>query len=162
VSRCFLFAGDFFKFPLTGAASAAGGATSGERRATADQMRATAAGRLVNFFTGFKSSKGVTPAKLFQTSTSLAAGQSAASFASSFSESNVFKLSALAGAPACAAMLLSVSMVNMLFLLPRLLRGGHIDRSERGKLQGKSCAIRPFRLRLRRSPQEIMSRSLPV
>jgi hypothetical protein len=32
-------------------------------------------------------------------------------------------------------MLLSVSIVNMLFLLPRVLRGGHIHRSGRGKHQ---------------------------
>jgi hypothetical protein len=85
VSRCLLLSGDFFDYALVGATSHADCAPSGERRATADQMRATAALRLVNFFTGFKSSKGVTPAKLFQTSTNRAAGQSAASIASSSS-----------------------------------------------------------------------------
>ena len=47
-------------------------------------MRATAALRLVNFFTGFRSSNGATPAKLFQVSTRRDAGHSAVSLASSF------------------------------------------------------------------------------
>src|SRR5258708_9185536 len=68
--------GDFFVFPLVGAASGAGCAPSGERRWTAAQIRATAAFRLVNFFTGFNSVKGATPAKPFQTSTSREPGPS--------------------------------------------------------------------------------------
>src|ERR1700691_2313120 len=41
-------------FPLAGATGFAGLATSEGRRWTASQMRATAALRLVNFFTGFR------------------------------------------------------------------------------------------------------------
>ena len=71
---------DFFAFTLAGVTSAA----SWERRATACQIRATAALRLVNFLTAFKSSNGATPAKLFQVSTRRDAGHSALSLASSF------------------------------------------------------------------------------
>jgi hypothetical protein len=56
----------------------------GVRRWRAFQMRPSAAFRSVNFFTGFKSSKGETPAKLFQIPGSREAGQSAESRVSSF------------------------------------------------------------------------------
>jgi hypothetical protein len=58
-------AGDFLALPLAGATSVVGCAPSGDSRATACQIRVTAAFRLVNFFTGFRSSNGATPAKLF-------------------------------------------------------------------------------------------------
>jgi hypothetical protein len=44
--------------------------------------------RSVNFFTGFRSSKGATPAKLFQVSTRRDAEHSAVSLASSFAVEN--------------------------------------------------------------------------
>jgi hypothetical protein len=71
-----VLAGDFFVFPVAGAAGAACGATSADRRCTTAQIRTTANFRLVNFFTGFRSSNGATPAKLFQVSTRREAGQS--------------------------------------------------------------------------------------
>src|ERR1019366_4912435 len=82
------FVGDFFALALAGATGSAGCAASGDRRATAAQIRATAAFRSVNFFTGFRSSKGATPAKLFQVSTRRDAGHSAVSLASSFALEN--------------------------------------------------------------------------
>ena len=81
-------AGAFFALSLADTKSLACGATLGNGRWTAAQIRATAAFRSVNFFTGFSSVNGATPAKLFQTSTSRDAGHSAASLASSFSEAN--------------------------------------------------------------------------
>src|SRR5712691_689944 len=113
VSRRLSLAGAFFAFPLAGATGAACGAGSGNRRATACQIRATAALRLVNFFTGFKSSNGATPAKLFQVSTSREAGHSAVSLASSFGVENDCDSSAPAGSPVSAVMLLSESIVNV-------------------------------------------------
>src|ERR1035437_5667366 len=105
--------GDFFAFPLVGATSRAGCAASRDRRATACQIRATASFRLVNFFTDFRSSKGATPAKLFQVSTRRDAGHSALSLASSFTLENDCDSSAPAGSEACAVMLLSESIVNV-------------------------------------------------
>src|SRR3984957_18543526 len=92
--------GDFFAFPLAGATDSAVCAASGDRRETACQIRATAALRLVNFFTGFSSSNGATPAKLFQVSTRRDAGHSAVSLASSFVLENDCDSSAPAGSPA--------------------------------------------------------------
>ena len=46
---------DFFAFPLAGATSVAGAATSGDKRATAHHIRSTADLRLVNFLTGVRS-----------------------------------------------------------------------------------------------------------
>jgi hypothetical protein len=76
-------------------------------------MRRTAVGRLVNFLTGWRSSKGTTPAKLFQTSIMLVPGQSVASLVSYFSVAKSCWGSALTGTPACAMMLFSESMVNV-------------------------------------------------
>jgi hypothetical protein len=106
-------AGDFVAFPLAGAASATGSAPPGDNRETACQIRATAAFRLVNFFTGFRSSKGATPAKLFQMLAKRDAGHSAGSFASSFAVENVCDSSAPAGRPAWAVILFSALMVNV-------------------------------------------------
>jgi hypothetical protein len=64
------FAWDCLARSFAGATSRAGSAPSEDRRCTAAQIRATAALRLANFFTGFNSVKGATPAKLFHTSTS--------------------------------------------------------------------------------------------
>jgi hypothetical protein len=64
------------------------GATSGDRRSTALKILETAAFLSVNFFTGFSSSKGATPAKLFQVSTRRDIGHSAVSLASSFEVEN--------------------------------------------------------------------------
>src|SRR5579863_1655569 len=58
VSRRLALVGDFFALPLVGATGSAGCATSGDRRSIAFQIRATAPLRLVNFLTGFSSSKG--------------------------------------------------------------------------------------------------------
>src|ERR1700694_772792 len=92
-------------------------------------MRATADFRLVNFLTTFRSSKGATPAKLFQVSTRRDTGHSAVSLASSFAVENDCDSSAPVGSPARAVMLLSESMVNVdivIFLLSRLsLRSSH-------------------------------------
>jgi hypothetical protein len=84
-----------------------------DKRATACQIRAMAALRLVNFFTDFSSSKGATPAKLFQVSTKRDAGHSEVSLASSFAVENDCDWSAPAGRPASAVMLLSESIVNV-------------------------------------------------
>ena len=65
-------------------ASCAPSCAAGANFWTACQMRVTAVLRSVNFLTGFRSSKGATPAKLFQISARRAVGQSFASFASSF------------------------------------------------------------------------------
>jgi hypothetical protein len=85
-----------------GACGATLGLISGNRRLTACEIRATAALRLVNFLTGFKSSNGTTPAKPFQSSTSLAAGQEAVSLASSLGVENTLAGLLLAGASAKA------------------------------------------------------------
>jgi len=76
-------------------------------------MRVTAALRLVNFFTGFNSSKGATPAMLFQVSTSRDTGHSALSLASSFALENDCDSSAPTGSSECAVMLFSASIVNV-------------------------------------------------
>jgi hypothetical protein len=74
----------------------------------------------VNFLTGFKWSKGATPAKLFQVSTRRDIGQPAVSLASSCEVENDCRFSAAAGNPATAVMLLSESIVNVdIFLLFR-------------------------------------------
>ena len=70
-------------------------------------VRSAAALRLVNFFTGFNSSKGATPAMLFQVSTSRDTGHSALSLASSFALENDCDSSAPAGCAAWAVMLFS-------------------------------------------------------
>ena len=88
------------------------------RRSTAFQMRATADFRSVNLLTGFRSLKGATPAKLFHVSTRRVIGQSAVSLASSFMLEKDCVLSALAGRPACAAMLLSESIVKEFIATP--------------------------------------------
>ena len=105
--------GGFFTFPLAGATSGAGCASSGDRRTTACQIRATAAFRSVNFFTGFRSSKGATPAKLFPASTRRDAGHSAVSLASSLELENDCDWSEPAGSAAWAVMLFSGSIVNV-------------------------------------------------
>jgi hypothetical protein len=74
---------------VCGSSVAGIGAGVSVRRWTAFQMRPSAAFRSVNFFTGFKSSKGATPAKLFQISRSGEAGQSVESRVSSFSVENL-------------------------------------------------------------------------
>jgi hypothetical protein len=95
----FLAAGAFLAVPLAFFATGADcGATLAPSRWIALHTRATALARSVNFLTGFKSSKGATPAKLFHTSTSRAAGQSAVSLASSFSVANVCQSSVAAAA----------------------------------------------------------------
>jgi hypothetical protein len=71
-----------------GATGATWGAAVGVKAWTAFQIRAMAVLRSVNFFTGFRSPKGGTPAKPFQISTSRSVGQLAASFESSFSVLN--------------------------------------------------------------------------
>jgi hypothetical protein len=76
-------------------------------------MRATAALRLVNFLTGFSSSKGTTPGKLFQVSISRATGHSAVSLANSFAVENDCEWSAPAGSSANALMLFSPSVVKL-------------------------------------------------
>jgi hypothetical protein len=93
--------GDFFDRVRSVRAGVACGATSADRRSTAFQILATAAFRLVNFFTGFRSSKGATPAKLFQVSTSRDSGHFAVSFASSCAVENDCRLSVAAGTRAC-------------------------------------------------------------
>src|SRR5205814_6530687 len=81
---------------------------------------ATAPFRSVNFFSGFRSSHGATPAKLFQVSTKRDAGHSVLSLASSFAVENDCDLSVLAGDPVSAVMLFSESIVNVaMFLLCR-------------------------------------------
>src|SRR5579885_621650 len=86
------------------------------RRWIAFQRRATAVLRSVNFLTGFRSSKGATPAKLFHTWTSRSAGQLAASFASSFSLAKCSWPSGICPAAGKAVMLLSASMANSLMV----------------------------------------------
>jgi hypothetical protein len=111
--------GGLLRLPLGRRGGPACGATSGDRRWIAPQIRVTADFLLVNFFTGFRSSNGATPAKLFQVSIRREASHSAASFARSFSVANVSRFSVLAGEPVCTAMLLSESIVNvaMMFLV---------------------------------------------
>jgi hypothetical protein len=92
--------GDFFDRVRSVATGVGCGATSGDRRSITFQILATAAFRSVNFFTGFRSSKGATPAKLFQVSAKREAGHSAVSLPSSFGVENDCDSSALArGAP---------------------------------------------------------------
>ena len=67
----------------------------------------------MNFLTGFSSVNGATPANEFHTSIRREPGHSAASLASSFSLANACRLSPAAGTSTCAAMLFSVSMVNV-------------------------------------------------
>jgi hypothetical protein len=71
----------------------------------------------VNFFTGFRSSNGATPAKLFRVSTMRDAGHSAVSLANSFAVEKDCDASAPAGSAAWATMLFSESIVNILLLL---------------------------------------------
>jgi uncharacterized RDD family membrane protein YckC len=106
-------AGDFFDLASVGATVAACGAPFGDKRWIACQIRLTAALRLVNFLTGFRSSNGATPAKLFQASTSRDAGHSAVSLASSFALENDCDSLAPFWSPASAVMLLSESIVNV-------------------------------------------------
>jgi hypothetical protein len=112
--------GDFFPFLFTDATSAVTGATRGVRRVTAFQMRTTAVFRLVNFLIGLRSSNGATPAKLFQASISREIGQSAISFASSFSVEKVVDRSVPAGTCASTVMLLSGSMVKVAITTPSI------------------------------------------
>ncbi len=137
VSRRLGWAGAFFPFPLAGATSGARCATLGSIRWTASQMPVTAAFRFVNFLIGFKSLKGATPAKLFQTSTRRLAGQEPASLFSSWAEpkySAVLILAAVASScEAKTAMLLAESIVKV--LMP------DIHHSVQSKRQAK-CLIR--------------------
>ena len=55
--------GDFFDLPFAGATSRAGSATFGDSRWMADQIRATADFRSVNFLIGFSSWNGATRAE---------------------------------------------------------------------------------------------------
>src|SRR5437763_16162413 len=66
--------GNFFDPVVSVAPGVACGATSGDKRWIAFQILATAAFLSVNFFTGLRSSKDATPAKLFQVSTNRDAG----------------------------------------------------------------------------------------
>ena len=84
VLRRLAFRGDLLASAFAGATGSAPCATSADSRSSAFQIRATAPLRLVNFLTGFRSSKGATPAKLFQVSISRETGQSWVSLASSF------------------------------------------------------------------------------
>src|SRR5205823_5648757 len=126
---------------LSVATGVAGGAASGDRRSTALKILVTAALRSVNFFTGFKSSKGATPAKLFHVSTKRDAGHFAVSLASSCAFENACRSSAAAGSSARAVMLLSESIVNVdIFLLGRGLVAVHTsitpvrDKGKRNRL----------------------------
>jgi hypothetical protein len=76
----------------------------------------------VNFFTGFNSSNGATPAKLFHISTKRVPDHSALSSRVPSRFRTIAGCGAPAGPSACAAMLLSESMVNvaMWLLLCRL------------------------------------------
>ena len=67
----------------------------------------------MNFLIGFKSSKGATPAKLFQVSTRRDTGHSAVSLASSFAVENDWDSSAPAASAVWATMLFSESIVNV-------------------------------------------------
>jgi hypothetical protein len=107
-----------------GAGVAARGAGVGSNFWIADQMRAVAFARFSNFFTGFRSSKPGVPAKLFQVSTRRLIGHSAAALLSSFWLANTSRLSCPAGAAVWAAMLLSVSIVNVVMVV--LLVGRHL------------------------------------
>jgi hypothetical protein len=80
------------------------------------QIRMAAVLRSVNFLVGFRSPKGGTPAKAFQTSVKRAMGQSAVALVNSFSVANATRLSCAAGAAAWAVMLLSVSIVNVVMV----------------------------------------------
>src|SRR5580658_2114755 len=96
----------------------------------------------MNFFTGFRSSKSATPAKLFQVSTRRDIGHSAVSFASSFAVENDWDSSAPAGSAALATMLFSESIVNVDILAsPAACCGRDIHHSTREKHQVKSSAI---------------------
>jgi hypothetical protein len=105
--------GGFFDFYLVGATSAAGSALSGNRRATACQIRTTANLRLVKLLHQFQVVEGPTPAKLLHVSTGRDAGHSAVSLASSLVVENACDPSALAGRAAWATMLFSESIVNV-------------------------------------------------
>src|SRR5579862_474826 len=78
-------------------------------------MRLTAVSRLVNFLTG------VTPGRLFQTATSRSAGQAMVSSASSFwlekLSNGVAVAAAASSGVACAVMLFSESIVNVMVIL---------------------------------------------
>ncbi len=63
-------------FARLGATRAVCGAGCGLKRWTAFQIRVTPLVRFVNFITGFKSSKGVTSARLFQVSARVLRGHS--------------------------------------------------------------------------------------
>src|SRR5580658_4341064 len=84
----------------------------------ASQIRATAAFRSVNFFTGFRLPKGTTPAKLFHTSIRRVAGQEPASLFNSREEpkySAELILAAVASScEAKTAMLFAESIVKVL------------------------------------------------
>src|SRR5580658_5971440 len=93
----------------------------------------------MNFFTGFRSSKSATPAKLFQVSTRRDIGHSAVSFASSFAVENDWDSSAPAGSAALATMLFSESIVNVDILAsPAACCGRDIHHSAWEKHQVKS------------------------
>ena len=81
-------------------------------RRMALQMRLSAVVRSVNFFTGFRSPSGTTPAKPFQTSTSRAIGQSAVAFLRSLSELIAMVSGSAVGAVSWTVRMLSESIVK--------------------------------------------------
>jgi hypothetical protein len=116
-----VLAGDFFDWVLSAPTGVADGASSGDRRWMASHIRVIPIWRLVNFLTGFRLSKGATPAKLFQMSTRRDVGHYAVSLASSFAVENDCDSPATVGGPVCATMLFSESIVNVGMIL--LCRG---------------------------------------
>ena len=99
-----------------GATGAASGAGAGVSAWMAFQIRVTAVLRSVNFLTGFRSPKGTTPAKVFQTSGKRVRGQSAESLANSFSVAKRSWPSGTCSAAVKAVMLLSVAMANVVMV----------------------------------------------
>src|SRR5579871_6083756 len=126
VWRRLLFGATFFRLPFALAALAACFVTFADKTWTAFQMRSTATLRFVNLFTGARSVKGATPAKLFQISAGRFAGQEAINLASSWAEPKypawLILAARASSSEAKAVMLLFASIVKVFIATPFITR----------------------------------------